>query len=123
MTDADMNKYRALLLARRAEVMRKSYRREDICIVQCNDQLDTIQLAGDREFAVRAMERGSKSLIEVTEALKRMDDGEFGICLECEEPISAKRLAAAPWAAYCLHCQEEHERRQEADADEPKLAA
>ena len=39
-------------------------------------------------------------------ALKHIDDGEFGICLECEEPISPKRLAGLPWAGYCLHCQE-----------------
>ena len=95
--------------------------REDICIVQSSDQLDKIQLAGEREFAVRAMERKSKSLMQVVAALRRLDDGEFGICLEREEPISPKRLTAVPWAAYCLHCQELQDRRR-AD-DDPVLAA
>ncbi len=39
-------------------------------------------------------------------ALERLKRGEYGICEECDEPISAKRLTAVPWTRYCLHCQE-----------------
>ncbi len=39
-------------------------------------------------------------------ALERLKRGEYGICEECDEPISAKRLRAVPWTRYCLHCQE-----------------
>ena len=74
-----------------------------------------MQLAGQREFAARTLERETKSLMQIDAALKRIEDGEFGICLDCEEPISRKRLAAVPWAAYCLHCQEMH------DAEEPEI--
>jgi DnaK suppressor protein len=35
-----------------------------------------------------------------------METEQFGICMECEEPISAKRLDALPWARYCVSCQE-----------------
>jgi DnaK suppressor protein len=38
--------------------------------------------------------------------LHRIDSGHYGICLECEEPISPKRLEAVPWARYCVSCQE-----------------
>ncbi len=49
----------------------------------------------------------------VNEALDRMASGDYGICLSCEEPIADKRLAAIPWARYCLACQEsEHERNR-----------
>ena len=48
-----------------------------------------------------------KLLREVSDALARMDHGHYGICLECEEPISAKRLDAVPWARYCVTCQEQ----------------
>ena len=34
------------------------------------------------------------------------DHDHYGICLECDEPISAKRLEAVPWARYCVACQE-----------------
>src|SRR6185295_14123424 len=95
-----------LLIAKRAEIADTAPRREDLWIVQSNEQIETVQLASEREFSARAMEREAKSLAQIGTALKRIEDGEFGICLECEEPISPKRLAAVPWAAYCLRCQE-----------------
>src|SRR5580693_2480319 len=47
-----------------------------------------------------------KLLREIADALHRMDKEHYGICLECEEPISSKRLDAVPWARYCVSCQE-----------------
>jgi DnaK suppressor protein len=48
-----------------------------------------------------------KSLLrEVEEALARVKEGSYGICQECEEPISPKRLQALPWAKFCVRCQE-----------------
>ena len=48
-----------------------------------------------------------KLLREIGDALHRLDQGNYGVCLECEEPISPKRLDAVPWARYCVRCQEE----------------
>jgi len=45
-------------------------------------------------------------LREIDEALERIEDGTYGICLECDEPISPKRLEAVVWARYCVRCQE-----------------
>ena len=47
-----------------------------------------------------------KLLREISDALRRMDHETYGICMECEEPISTKRLDAVPWARYCVTCQE-----------------
>src|SRR6202162_189640 len=47
-----------------------------------------------------------KLLREISDALHRLDQDTYGICAECEEPISAKRLDAVPWARYCVTCQE-----------------
>jgi DnaK suppressor protein len=47
-----------------------------------------------------------KLLREISDALHRIDQDTYGICLECEEPISTKRLDAVPWARYCVTCQE-----------------
>ncbi len=47
-----------------------------------------------------------KLLREISDALHRIETGQYGVCLECEEPISAKRLDALPWARYCVTCQE-----------------
>src|SRR6478672_6888628 len=123
MIDADVNRYRTLLLAKREEIAGKSLRREDLWIVQSNEQIETVQLAGQREFAARTMEREAKSLMQIGAALKRIGNGEFGICLECEEPISPKRLAAVPWAAYCLHCQEMRDAEDASDTFQMKAAA
>ncbi len=48
-----------------------------------------------------------KLLREVSDALIRIEHGTYGVCAECEEPISAKRLEALPWARYCVTCQEQ----------------
>lgn len=48
-----------------------------------------------------------KLLREISDALHRIENDTYGICLECEEPISTKRLDAVPWARYCVTCQEE----------------
>lgn len=47
-----------------------------------------------------------KLLREINDGLRRIDAGSYGICAECDEPISAKRLDAVPWARYCVTCQD-----------------
>jgi DnaK suppressor protein len=123
MKETDVDQYRTLLMAKRKEMMATSHRREDLWIVQSNELIETVQLAGQREFAARALEREAKSLMQIGAALKRIDYGEFGICLDCEETISPKRLAAVPWAPYCLHCQESRDAQERPDSVQPKLAA
>jgi DnaK suppressor protein len=43
----------------------------------------------------------------IDEALDRLESGDYGTCLSCEEQIPGKRLAALPWAKYCVPCQEQ----------------
>ncbi len=56
-------------------------------------------------------------LREVQEALERVEDGSYGQCMECDEPISTKRLEAVPWARYCISCQEEMAALEEASRE------
>ena len=123
MHQTELKKYRALLMGKRGEILRQSRQPEDIWIVPSNETIETVQLAGEREFAVRALEREAKSLSQIGAALARIDDGEFGICMDCEEPISPRRLAAVPWAAYCLRCQEQHDIHDRDGDAGPQLAA
>ena len=123
MKQGDTNRYKALLMAKLKEILGSSRHREDIWIVESSDLVETVQLASDRELAIRTLERESNSLTQVEAALKRIDRDEFGICLECEEPIFTKRLAAVPWAAYCLQCQCLHDMRESTGAHELQLAA
>ncbi len=112
-----------LLMAKRKEIVDQSRRREDICIVQSNELVETVQLAGQRELAACGLERDTKKLMQISAALRRIDGGDFGICLDCEEAISPKRLTAVPWAGYCLHCQELLDAQEATDPIQPKLAA
>ena len=47
-----------------------------------------------------------KLLREIADALHRIDQGAYAVCMECDEPISTKRLDAVSWARYCVTCQE-----------------
>lgn len=123
MNGTDVIKYKAMLTTRRDEMQRKTSQWEDLWIVPSHEQIETVQLAGEREFAARTLEREGKSLAQIRSALQRIEDGDFGVCLECEEPISPKRLAAVPWASYCLHCQERHDAQEAGARFEPSLAA
>ena len=72
---------------------------------------------GERELAVRNLDRDSKMLRLIRQALARVTNGTFGVCLHCEEDIMPKRMAAVPWAAYCIRCQEKID-RLEIEVDE-----
>ncbi len=106
MNQNDTRRYQALLTAKKAELMVDLHHREGIVIEKTSDELDTVQLSGLRELAIRNLDRGSNQLRLVEQALIRIDAGEFGVCLHCEEPIKPKRLNAVPWAKYCIKCQE-----------------
>ncbi len=123
MIPVEAKRFKALLIAKRDEIVRQSSQRQGILIVQSNEQVETVQLADDREFAARALDRESKTLMQVDAALNRLRNGEFGDCLECEEPISAKRPAALPWASYCLQCQTMHDSSEATDRVGHRLAA
>ena len=65
-------------------------------------------------MAIRNLDRESNLLRNVRGGLRRIKEGTFGICAHCEEEISPKRLAAVPWTAYCIQCQELADRNQAA---------
>ena len=67
---------------------------------------DQAQLTHDEFVSLRLNSIDYVQLRLVDEAIDRLDSGDYGICLSCEEPIPAKRLRALPWARYCVPCQE-----------------
>ena len=112
MNRTDMEKYKAMLEAKRTELSVGLRNREDIAIEKTPDALDEVQLAGERELAIRNLDRESNLLRNVKGALARVADGSYGICLHCEEEIKPKRLDAVPWTKYCLRCQEAADRHE-----------
>ena len=51
-----------------------------------------------------------ETLLQIEEALRRIDSGAFGSCSSCSKPIGEQRLDAIPWARYCIDCQELEEK-------------
>jgi DnaK suppressor protein len=112
MSKTELEKYRKILDAKKAELSGGLRNREDIVIEKTPDALDEVQLAGERELAIRNLDRETNLLRQVRLALGRMNDGSYGTCLHCEEDIKPKRLDAVPWAAYCITCQEAADRHE-----------
>jgi DnaK suppressor protein len=106
MTETETNAFRRTLENRRTELKDGNKGREAIETDASPDELDRIQQAVEREYAIGSLERNFSRLREVTAALGRLDAGTFGVCGQCEEDISLKRLAAVPWAPFCIVCQE-----------------
>src|ERR1700676_4640680 len=123
MTTIELNKFRETLKTRQAELSEGRHNRQAIAIETTADELDRIQQAQERDFAMGAIDRDSLRLREIRAAMERIDNGSFGFCLNCEEEIAPKRLAAVPWTALCIVCQEAAERASSnfPDQDEQRL--
>jgi DnaK suppressor protein len=117
MTRAELNRFRQILEAKQAELAGVLRRRDEIAIEKSADAIDEVQRAAERELAIRNLDRESNLMRNVRAALRRIEDGSFGVCAHCEEPISPKRLAAVPWASFCIRCQEAADRYQQQEVE------
>jgi DnaK suppressor protein len=117
MTATELNRFKETLENRQAELERIVRNRDGIVIEKSADELDEVQYAAERDLAIRNLDRESALLRNVRSALRRIKDGSFGICVNCEEEISPKRLTAVPSAPLCIHCQEQADRNHH-DGDE-----
>lgn len=65
----------------------------------------------DREFNLGLASTEQKLLNQIDEAIRRVDEGTYGICEICSKPIAQKRLLAVPYACSCIKCQSEQEKK------------
>jgi DnaK suppressor protein len=70
------------------------------------DPVDLAVRNYSKNVMLAVSENESRQLALIDEALLRIDDEEYGPCQNCQNAINPKRLAAIPWARYCLNCQE-----------------
>ena len=106
MTKSERDRFQAILTAKVAELERFTRHREGITIERSADQLEEIQAASERALAVCNLDREFNQLRNARAALRRIQEGSFGTCQQCDDDIHPKRLAAVPWAKYCIRCQE-----------------
>ncbi len=74
------------------------------------DPVDLAVRNYSKNVMLAVSENESRQLTLIDEALRRLDDDEYGICQNCEKEVNPKRLAALPSARYCLDCQELQEK-------------
>jgi len=107
------------ILEKKAEEVRRSMSAQKAAQVVArldvpSDEGDLSQQSHEEWIFLNRNTLDARLLREIAGALHRLEIGTYGVCLECNEPISPKRLDAVPWAKYCVTCQEEIARRIEA---------
>lgn len=76
------------------------------------DPNDRASIESGNSFDLRLRDRDRKLIGKIQQALERIEEGSFGICEECGQPIEEKRLIARPVTTQCIECKEEQERRE-----------
>jgi DnaK suppressor protein len=69
------------------------------------DAVDMSLMDVNKEISLRLGEHQSQMIADINQALLRMDEGSYGVCGMCEEPINERRLGVVPTARYCAPCQ------------------
>jgi RNA polymerase-binding transcription factor len=106
MTPMELANLQRVLEAMRTELEDLLRNRAVRAVDPSADMLDQIQRASEDDMEMGNLERESARLREVRAALQRIGLGTFGICLECDEEISLKRLVAVPWTSSCIVCRQ-----------------
>ena len=65
----------------------------------------------ERELSMNIVSSEQEILYQIDDALKRLDDGSFGVCQQCTQPITMSRLKAVPYASLCIDCQRVKEQK------------
>ncbi len=122
LTKKDLLSFRQLLLQKRAEIlgdveaMETDARGKNEGGNLSNMPVHMADIGSDnyeQEFTLGLVESERKLLREIDEALQRMFDGIYGVCMETGTPINLARLEAKPWAKYCIEVARERERRRQ----------
>ena len=111
MTDAELEKFRQQLLTLQSELQELEIESvEDGLPVELDQakvgRLSRMDALQGQQMALETSRRRQQQLRQVTAAQRRLDAGDYGFCLECDEEINSRRLAVNPASAYCIRCAE-----------------
>ena len=103
--------FERFLLAKREELMAHlaDHRQEMVAERVPDDSYGLASRTLIEDMTADTLEREHRLLGEVEAALERLEEGEFGICQGCGEPIPQRRLEALPWARFCVACAEKRQ--------------
>lgn len=107
MSEVNLKEIKESLIAER-EILIEKLKDNDLSVddSETPDPVDLAVRNYSKNVMLAVSENESRQLLLIDEALLRIEDDEYGFCQNCEKAITPKRLAAIPWARYCLDCQE-----------------
>ena len=110
----DLKRFEKLLIEKKEEILKNAKKtlNEDMTLAQ-DDMPDEMDLASSeyiQSFTFRLRGREGTFLKKIDHALAKIEEGTFGVCEECGEPIAVKRLEARPETTLCIRCKEDQER-------------
>jgi DnaK suppressor protein len=112
----ELKRFKQLLTEKRDEIVKKAKQTlEEDMTLDANDLPDEMDLASSeylQSFTFRLRGREKVFLDKIEKALRKIEDGSFGVCEECSEEISVKRLEARPETTLCIRCKEDQERME-----------
>jgi len=117
MERTDLRRFKRILEGMLAGLQRTAGPLDEIVIRAVADSLDQGKDLVDHEVAIQRLEYGSSRSRNIRAALQRIDEGTYGVCVECESDITLKRLNAVPWTPFCLECQEALDRNADQRAE------
>jgi DnaK suppressor protein len=109
----DVKRFKDLLVKERENLIRNANKtlteEASLDVNELPDEIDQASAEYSQSFIFRLRDREKYYLSKIDKALKKIDDGEFGVCEACGDEISNKRLEARPVTTLCIRCKEEQE--------------
>jgi DnaK suppressor protein len=102
------------------EIARRSKATTEPGAQDIGDVLDSVSEERTRELDMILTDREKRKLLQIDDALDRIDDGAYGQCEECGVKIPRARLKVLPFAKFCVECQEKNEREEKYTREEPE---
>ncbi|HWP99105.1 MAG TPA: TraR/DksA family transcriptional regulator [Vicinamibacterales bacterium] len=110
MNPSAYKEYKEALLRKRSEILASGGGSPLVADIETNSRQGDLadQASGNNEVHIRLKRRqtDAKILQAIEEALQRIENGTYGICRDCGEPIAPARLNAIPWTRVCITCKE-----------------
>lgn len=116
-----LEEFKNLLLEKRNHLLEEAKRTLDSdMVISSDERMDEVDQASSeymQAFAFRLRGRERFLMRKIDKALRKIEDGTYGECEECDEPITLKRLRARPEAQLCIQCKEAQEKEEAVYAD------
>jgi len=110
MTEQELQEFKEILLDRKNQIVKniQEFKNEigELQTSEASDEADFATISSDSAIEEAISKKQKKELEEIEYALKKIEEGTYGICEMCEEEIGVERLKVKPQARYCIVCRE-----------------